>query len=112
MPENRADGKWRTEARHSLGFSLGIRLRRVMGAADMELTVLAFAQAREAFGFSSRVVSCAPGETPRGVLERIAPGPAWTKLALAVAVDGEYAAMDAPLGEARELALIPPVSGG
>jgi molybdopterin converting factor small subunit len=29
-----------------------------------------------------------------------------------VAVDGEYHEWDAPLGSAREVALIPPVSGG
>ncbi len=76
----------------------------------MEVTILAFAHAREAFGFSRRAVECDPAETPRAVLTRVAPGADLRHLA--VAVDGEYTSLDAPLGSARELALIPPVSGG
>ena len=76
----------------------------------MELTILAFAHAREAFGFSSRIVSCDPGETPRSILLRLAP--AADLRHLAVALDSEYASLDEPIGRARELALIPPVSGG
>lgn len=76
----------------------------------MELTVLAFAHARETFGFSSRRVAFDPSETPRQLLARLFPsadsGP------LAIAVDREYASLDEPLGPAAELALIPPVSGG
>jgi molybdopterin converting factor small subunit len=38
--------------------------------------------------------------------------PAFDCAACRVAVDGEYHDWDAPLGAAREIALIPPVSGG
>ena len=81
-----------------------------MSALVMELTVLAFAHARETFGFSSREVICDPGDTPREILHRLSPE-ADTRH-LAVAVDSEYHSLDAPVGQARELALIPPVSGG
>lgn len=76
----------------------------------MELTILAFAHAREAFGFSSRTVPCDPTETPRDILLRLAP--AADLRHLAVAVDSEYTSLDESIGHARELALIPPVSGG
>lgn len=76
----------------------------------MEITILAFAQAREAFGFSSRTVPCDPADTPRALLQRVAPGANLSRLA--VAVDNEYTQLDAPIGTARELILIPPVSGG
>jgi molybdopterin converting factor small subunit len=76
----------------------------------MQVKFLAFAQARDQLGWPERVVECAPEETPRTVLARLAPDvrvEAWR-----VAVDEEYQAWDAPLGAAREIALIPPVSGG
>lgn len=76
----------------------------------MELIILAFAHAREAFGFSSLTVSCEPGDTPRTILLRLAP--AADLRHLAVALDSEYTSLDAPINHARELALIPPVSGG
>lgn len=76
----------------------------------MELTVIAFAHAREAFGFSTCVVSAVPEDTPRTILARLAPGADFGPLA--VALDSEYVAFDTPVGSARELALIPPVSGG
>lgn len=76
----------------------------------MEVTILAFAHARETFGFSSRRVSYDPGETPRAILQRLAPSADLRHLA--VAVDSEYASLDEPIGPAAELALIPPVSGG
>jgi molybdopterin converting factor small subunit len=76
----------------------------------MELTVLAFAHARETFGFSSRQVPCDPRDTPRELLLRLCPAADLSHLA--VALDSEYVSMDEPVGGARELALIPPVSGG
>ena len=76
----------------------------------MPVTLLAFAQTRDALGFHERVIDCAPGETPRVILARLAP--ARDPAALRVAVDGEYGDWDAPIGAAAELALIPPVSGG
>ena len=76
----------------------------------MKLTILAFAQAREAYGFSARVVACEAGETVREVLGRVVPGADWGTLA--VALDREYVLLDTLVGGAAELALIPPVSGG
>ncbi|MBC7979407.1 MAG: MoaD/ThiS family protein [Armatimonadetes bacterium] len=76
----------------------------------MKITLLAFAQSRDAFGFSERVVEFEEGETARGLVGRIAPGVEIGNLR--VAVDCEFASWDAALGNARELAFLPPVSGG
>jgi molybdopterin synthase sulfur carrier subunit len=76
----------------------------------MQVKLLAFAQARDQLGWSERMVECAPEETPRAIVARVVSGvrfDAWR-----VAVDEEYHSWDAPLGSAREIALIPPVSGG
>ena len=76
----------------------------------MPVKLLAFAQTRDLLGFHERAIDCAPGETPRTILARLAP--ALDLAALRVAVDGEYCDWDAPIGAATEIALIPPVSGG
>jgi molybdopterin synthase sulfur carrier subunit len=77
----------------------------------MQINLLAFAHARLELGFSERSVEVSATETPRAILRRIAPGFAPDK-SIRVAVNREYADWDKPLGEAFELALIPPVSGG
>ncbi len=77
---------------------------------DMQITVLTFAQTREQLGFSERTLTCETHETPRVILRRIAPQ--FVPGSVRVAVDLEYADWDKPIGEAHELALIPPVSGG
>ena len=74
------------------------------------MTVLAFAQARDLFGFGSREVECDPAETPRALLLRLNPDADLSLLR--VALDCEFADWDQPLGTATELAIIPPVSGG
>ena len=76
----------------------------------MELIIVAFAHAREVFGFSSCTVTCEPADTPRAILLRLAPNVGLQHLA--IALDCEYAGLDQPVGGAHELALIPPVSGG
>ena len=76
----------------------------------MPVKLLAFAQTRDALGFHERTVACAPEETPRAILARVAP--ALDPAGLRVAIDGEYRDWDAPIGAASEIALIPPVSGG
>ncbi|MEQ1860461.1 MAG: MoaD/ThiS family protein [Chthoniobacteraceae bacterium] len=76
----------------------------------MPLTLLAFAQARDQLGFAERVVECAPTDSPRVLIRRLAPDAALETMR--VAVDQEYADWDAPVGDAREVAIIPPVSGG
>jgi len=77
----------------------------------MKIKVLTFAQTRTQLGFDERVVDCESGETPRQIFRRIAPGfkPGNT---IRIAVNQEYADWDRPVGNANELALIPPVSGG
>lgn len=76
----------------------------------MTLTVLAFAQARDLFGFGRQEVDCNPAETPRALLLRL--NPQADLGLLRVALDCEFADWDQPLGSATELAIIPPVSGG
>jgi molybdopterin converting factor small subunit len=77
----------------------------------MQVQLLAFAQAHDQLGFRERLVDCTPTDTPRGILQRLAPTAALDTMR--VAVDREYADWDAPIGgDAREIALIPPVSGG
>jgi molybdopterin synthase sulfur carrier subunit len=77
----------------------------------MQIKILTFAQTRTQLGFGERVVECSANETPRAILHRIAPEFEPGK-AIRVAVNQEYAEWDKPIGEAFELALIPPVSGG
>lgn len=76
----------------------------------MSVKFLAFAQAGDRLGFREREIDCATEETPRAILARL--DPALDPATLRVAVDCEYADWDAPIGEATEIALIPPVSGG
>lgn len=76
----------------------------------VELTVLVFAQAAESLGFREQVIECAPTDTPRVLVRRLAPG--LDTASVRVAVDLEYVGWDEAIGDARELALIPPVSGG
>jgi len=76
----------------------------------MQVKLLAFAQARDQLGWAERVVHYELGDTPRTILARVAPSipcEGWR-----VAVDEEYQSWDTPLGTAREIALIPPMSGG
>lgn len=76
----------------------------------MSLIILAFAQVRDQLGFGQREVKFTQGETPRQIMARVAPDVDWSHIR--VAVDCEYVEWDSPLNSARELALIPPVSGG
>jgi molybdopterin synthase sulfur carrier subunit len=83
-----------------------------MGAPpEMKITLLTFAQTRTQLGFAEKTVECQPQETPREILRRIAPQFDPGK-SVRIAVDQEYADWDRPIGQATELALIPPVSGG
>jgi len=77
----------------------------------MKITVLTFAQTRTQLGFAEKSVDCEPRETPREIIRRLAPqfDPGKT---IRVAVNQEYADWDQPVGNATEIALIPPVSGG
>ena len=77
---------------------------------EPEITLLAFASARENLGFSTRSLAVNRTETPLDILRRIAPDA--TIENLRVALDCEFADWHTPVGHARELAFIPPVSGG
>ncbi len=76
----------------------------------MKRSILAFAQARNDFGFSEHFVEADDVETLKGILERVAPG--ISLAGLRVAVDCEFSDWDASIGKGSEIALIPPVSGG
>jgi molybdopterin converting factor small subunit len=78
---------------------------------QVKIIVLTFAQTRTQLGFAEKSVEYQPGETPREILRRLDPqfDPGKT---VRVAVNREYADWDQPIGQATELALIPPVSGG
>ena len=77
----------------------------------MKIKVLTFAQTRTQLGFGEKDFDCEPNETPREIFQRLAPQFDPGKI-IRVAVDQEYADWDKPVGNATELALIPPVSGG
>jgi molybdopterin synthase sulfur carrier subunit len=74
------------------------------------MKILAFAVARERAGFSEIEIAVEPTETPREIVQRVAPQLAVENLR--AAVDCEYWDWDAAVGGAGELAIIPPVSGG
>lgn len=76
----------------------------------MEVKLLAFAQARDQLGWQERLIECSADETPRRLLARLAPDVSFETWR--IALDEEYQSWDTPLGETRELAIIPPVSGG
>lgn len=74
------------------------------------MKLLLFAAARKQAGFSELEVHATAADTPRTILQRSAPQ--LTLQGLRPALDYEYCSWDAPVGAARELAIIPPVSGG
>jgi len=76
----------------------------------MTIQILAFAQARDIFGFSEKTVECDPADTPRTLLQRLQVSDDLTFIR--IALDQEYRDWDTAIGTAKELALIPPVSGG
>jgi molybdopterin synthase sulfur carrier subunit len=77
---------------------------------ESEITLLAFASARESLGFSTRSLAVNPQETPLDIIRRLAPDASIENLR--VALDSEFADWDTPVGRSHELAFLPPVSGG
>ena len=81
----------------------------------MVVRVRLFAALREAVGRSEVELELPEGATPedawRRLLERH-PGLSGRRASLATAVNGRYAAFDAPLAPGDEVVFIPPVSGG
>lgn len=81
----------------------------------MKVRVVAFASAAEALAGTGDEVVLADAATVYELLdELVRRRPAFAPLRerLAVAVDGELVAADAPLADGCEVALLPPVSGG
>jgi molybdopterin synthase sulfur carrier subunit len=76
----------------------------------VQLRILTFASATEQIGLRETEMECAPVDTPRQILARLCPS--FDSDSARVALDCEYVAWDAPIGDARELAVLPPVSGG
>ncbi len=76
------------------------------------MTLLAFSQARTILGFSEMETDADPLETPAQLLARLTPNPSPLIAMARVALDLEYADWNQPIGNAREMAIIPPVSGG
>ncbi len=83
-----------------------------MGTEERTVRLLLFAQARELVGFRELLILVDPEETPRQILERIAPGFFEKVFGARVSLDLEYGSWDCPIGEAEEMAVLPPVSGG
>jgi sulfur-carrier protein len=83
------------------------------------ITILYFASVREAVGQDSEARDISADiTTPRALISWLAvQGPghaaAFADLTrLRVAIDQQLADLDAPLGDAREIAFFPPVTGG
>ena len=77
----------------------------------IHVKLLAFAHAADRLGWREMLVECAPDETLRAIVERHAPG--FDFASARVAVDCEYMSWDDAAGAlAREVAILPPVSGG
>jgi molybdopterin synthase sulfur carrier subunit len=55
-------------------------------------------------------VACGPDDTPLSIVLRVAPQV--KREFLRVAIDSEFVTWETPVGNARELAFLPPVSGG
>ncbi len=76
----------------------------------MKRVVLAFAQAKGAFGFSERSIDVGNEVTIEEIIKRVGPGISLE--GLRVAVDCEFVEWKDEIGEGVEIAIIPPVSGG
>jgi molybdopterin synthase sulfur carrier subunit len=83
------------------------------------LTIVYFAWVREAVGLDEeRVERPAPGSTVADIVATLAARGGGHAEAFAdparlrAALDQRFVGMDAPVGDARELALFPPVTGG
>ena len=78
----------------------------------MSVTVLYFASLREAAGRDSETVAMPVSLAALYDELRARHGFAFGRDTLRVAVDGAFAAWDAPVRDGAEIAFIPPVSGG
>lgn len=81
----------------------------------MKISILLFASLRDAVGKSRVELEAPTPATPRKIAELLAESHASLRphlKTIAYAIDGEFVNADAQLTEAKELALLPPVSGG
>ena len=78
----------------------------------MKLRVLYFASLRDAAGIDAETVPTPASAAALYDALRAKHGFALSRDRLRVAVDGEFAAWDAPVRDGAEIAFIPPVSGG
>ena len=81
----------------------------------MRVTVRLFARLRDIAGASDLERELPGGATARALWEGLAgefPELAPYRAAVSVAVNEEYARMDAPLADGDDIAFLPPVSGG
>jgi molybdopterin synthase catalytic subunit len=78
----------------------------------LSITILAFARAKEIFGFDEKIVPLESKQTADGLLKKLCPD--WrTRLAdCRIALDLEFVDPSTPLRPGQTLAIIPPVSGG
>lgn len=76
------------------------------------VTLLAFAHARDVLGFSEKEIQVDPAATAESLLESLHPGAIAQLPGTRIALDQDYAPWSAPIGDAREIAILPPVSGG
>jgi molybdopterin synthase sulfur carrier subunit len=80
----------------------------------MERTILAFSVARDRLGFSETRRPFPADATPLAVAAALGGSVLAdeARSAWRVALDHEYASWDSPLGNAAEIAFLPPVCGG
>lgn len=81
----------------------------------MKITVLLFASLRDAVGKGRVEIDAPSPATPRKIAELLAEQHASLRphlKTIAYAIDGEFVPAESELIEAKELALLPPVSGG
>jgi molybdopterin converting factor small subunit len=77
----------------------------------MKVTLLAFASAAQRLGWRTEEIEADPAATPLELFQRVSPE--FAPGVARVAVNGDYHEWSAAIGrEAREVAIIPPVSGG
>jgi len=76
------------------------------------ITILAFARAREVFGFTEKTIPLAPDQTADEFLKNLLPDWRAQLADSRIAIDLEFVNLAAPLRAGQTLAIIPPVSGG
>jgi molybdopterin converting factor small subunit len=77
----------------------------------MKVTLLAFASAAQRLGWREHAIDAEAGATPLQLFQRASAD--FSPNAARVAVNGHYHDWNAAIGaDAREIAIIPPVSGG